>query len=109
MTALKQVTDESFRRDVLENDKPVLVDFWATWCPPCRMIAPILDRIAAEYGDRLEIVKLNVDENPQIAAHYGVLNIPVLNVYVGGEVAKSIVGARPKRVLLKDLAEFIGA
>jgi thioredoxin 1 len=109
MAALKQVTDESFRRDVLENDKPVLVDFWATWCPPCRMIAPILDQIAHEYGDRLEIVKVNVDENPLIAAQYGVLNIPVLNVYVQGEVAKSIVGAKPKRALLKDLQDFIGA
>jgi len=109
MSALKSVTEESFKQDVLENPKPVLVDFWATWCPPCRMIAPILDQIAEEYGDKIEIVKLNVDENPAIAAQYGVLNIPVLNVYVDGQVAKSIVGAKPKRLLLKDLEEFIGA
>jgi thioredoxin 1 len=109
MTAPKHVTDESFKRDVLDSDKPVLVDFWAEWCPPCKMIAPILDQIAQEHGDRLEIVKLNVDENPEVAARYGVLNIPLLNVYVQGEVAKSIVGAKPKRALLKDLEEFIGA
>jgi thioredoxin 1 len=107
MAALKHVTDESFQRDVLENDKPVLVDFWAVWCPPCRMIAPILEEIAQEHGDRLEIVKLNVDENPRIAAEYGVLNIPMLNVYVNGEVAKTIVGAKPKRALLKDLQDFV--
>jgi len=109
MTALKHVTDESFTRDVLENDKPVLVDFWAEWCPPCRMIAPILEQIAREHGDELEIVKLNVDENPEVAAAYGVLNIPMLNVYVKGEVATTIVGAKPKRALLKDLDAFIAA
>jgi thioredoxin len=109
MTATKHVTDESFQRDVLDSDKPVLVDFWAEWCPPCKMIAPILEQIAQEHGDRLEIVKLNVDENPEVAARYGVLNIPLLNVYVQGEVAKSIVGAKPKRALLNDLREFISA
>ena len=107
MANLKKVTDASFKKDVLDNDKPVLVDFWAEWCAPCRMIAPILDQIAAEHPDELEIVKVNVDENPQIAATYGVLNIPMLNVYVNGEVAKTIVGAKPKRALLKDLQEFI--
>lgn len=107
MSDLKQVTDASFKQDVLNSDKPVLVDFWAPWCAPCRMIAPILDQIAAEHGDALEIVKVNIDENPQIAATYGVLNIPMLNVYVNGEVAKSIVGAKPKRALLSDLQEFV--
>ncbi|HEU5356656.1 MAG TPA: thioredoxin, partial [Actinocrinis sp.] len=81
MSDLKQVTDASFQQDVLDSDKPVLVDFWAPWCAPCRMIAPILDQIAAEHGESLEIVKVNIDENPQIAAKYGVLNIPMLNVY----------------------------
>jgi thioredoxin 1 len=109
MSDLKQVTDASFTQDVLERDKPVLVDFWAPWCAPCRMIAPILDQIAAEHADALEIVKVNIDENPEIAAKYGVLNIPMLNVYVKGEVAKTIVGAKPKRALLNDLHDFIGA
>jgi thioredoxin 1 len=108
MSALKKVTDATFDEEVLKSDKPVLVDFWAEWCGPCRMIAPILDQIAEEYGEKLEIVKLNTDENPETAARYGVLNIPMLNVYVNGEVAKTIVGAKPKRALLKDLESFIG-
>ena len=108
MADLKQVTDASFQQDVLDSDKPVLVDFWAPWCAPCRMIAPILDQIATEHADALEIVKVNIDENPEIAAKYGVLNIPMLNVYVGGQVAKTIVGAKPKRALLNDLQDFIG-
>ena len=108
MSALKQVTDATFDAEVLKRDKPVLVDFWAEWCGPCRMVAPILEQIGEEYGDKLEIVKLNTDENPETAAKYGVLNIPMLNVYVNGEVAKTIVGAKPKRALLKDLEAFIG-
>jgi thioredoxin 1 len=108
MSALKKVTDATFDEEVLKSGKPVLVDFWAEWCGPCRMIAPILEQIAAEHPDKLEIVKLNTDENPETAAKYGVLNIPMLNVYVKGEVAKTIVGAKPKRALLKDLEDFIG-
>lgn len=108
MSALKQVTDATFDGEVLKSDKPVLVDFWAEWCGPCRMVAPILEQIAQEHGDKLEIVKLNTDENPDTAAKYGVLNIPMLNVYVNGEVVKTIVGAKPKRALLKDLEDFIG-
>jgi thioredoxin 1 len=108
MSALKQVTDATFDGEVLKSDKPVLVDFWAEWCGPCRMVAPILEQIAQEHGEKLEIVKLNTDENPDTAARYGVLNIPMLNVYVKGEVVKTIVGAKPKRALLKDLEDFIG-
>lgn len=104
---LKNVTDASFEQDVLKSDKPVLVDFWAAWCGPCRQIAPSLEAIAAEH-DEIEIVKLNIDENPATAAKYGVMSIPTLNVYQNGEVAKTIVGAKPKAALLRDLGEFIG-
>ncbi|WP_371616838.1 thioredoxin [Streptomyces sp. NBC_00454] len=106
---LKNVTDADFDTEVLSSEKPVLVDFWAAWCGPCRQIAPSLEAIAAEYGDEIEIVKLNIDENPGTAAKYGVMSIPTLNVYQGGEVVKTIVGAKPKAAILRDLDPFITA
>jgi thioredoxin 1 len=105
--ASKTVTDASFSTDVLQNDKPVLVDFWAEWCQPCRVVSPILDEIAGEHADKIEVVKLNIDENPHTAAHYGIMKIPTLNVYQGGEVVKTILGAKPKAMLLKELEGFI--
>jgi thioredoxin 1 len=105
--AVKIVTDDSFEEDVLKSDKPVLVDFWAEWCGPCRQIAPSLEAIASEH-DELTIVKLNIDENPATAAKYGVMSIPTLNVYQNGEVTKTIVGAKPKAALLRDLEPFLG-
>jgi thioredoxin 1 len=105
---IKHVTDATFDQEVLASDKPVLVDFWAEWCGPCRMIAPSLEAIAAQHPEDITIVKLNIDENPETAARYGVMSIPTLNVYKGGEVAKTIVGAKPKAALERDLSDFIG-
>ena len=105
--ALITVTDASFADDVLMSDKPVLVDYWAVWCGPCRMVAPILEQIDADHGDKITIAKLNVDENPQSASDYGIVSIPTLNVFQGGKVVKQIIGAKPRGALLKDLAEFL--
>ncbi|GAB79058.1 thioredoxin [Austwickia chelonae] len=107
MGAVRATSDATFFEDVLSSDKPVLVDFWAEWCGPCRKVAPILDEIAAEHGDKLTIVKLDIEANQETAAQYGIVSIPTMNVYSGGQVVKSITGARPKPMLLKELAEFI--
>jgi thioredoxin 1 len=104
----KDVTTASFRADVLSSSKPVLVDFWAEWCGPCRMVSPILDEIAAEYGDKIDIVKVNVDDEPGLAQQYGITGIPALQVFQNGALVKSMVGAKPKAVLVKDLEEFLG-
>jgi thioredoxin 1 len=103
----KTVTDATFAIDVLQSDKPVLVDFWAEWCGPCKMVAPVLDEIAGEHGEKLDVVKLNIDENPNVARDYQIMSIPTMAVFQGGQMVKSIVGAKPKAAILRDLAAYI--
>ncbi|TDD64224.1 thioredoxin [Actinomadura darangshiensis] len=97
------LTSENFDAEVLRAGKPVLVEFWADWCPPCKMIAPILEQIEAEHGDRLTVAKINGDDHPEIVSRYGVMGFPTLNLYRDGEVVRQIIGAKPKRALLADL------
>jgi len=98
---MKAVTDTSFTSDVLQSDKPVLVDFWAEWCQPCRKVQPLLEEIAKELGDQVEIVKLDIDANPSTTAEYRVMSVPTLTLFKGGQPVQSIVGARPKSALLR--------
>jgi thioredoxin 1 len=101
------LTDATFDEGVGGADAPVLVDFWAEWCGPCKMVSPILEVIAGANADKITVVKLNIDENPQIAAAERIMSIPTMNVYQGGRLVKQIVGAKPKAALLADLAEFL--
>jgi thioredoxin 1 len=107
VSAIKIVTDESFETDVLKNARPVVVEYWAQWCGPCRMVGPVLEAIAEEHADQIDVVKLNTDENPVTAQKYGILAVPTVSVFSGGEVVKQMLGARPKSALLRDLEAFL--
>nr|2YJ7_A Chain A, LPBCA THIOREDOXIN [synthetic construct]2YJ7_B Chain B, LPBCA THIOREDOXIN [synthetic construct] len=102
-----EVTDENFEQEVLKSDKPVLVDFWAPWCGPCRMIAPIIEELAKEYEGKVKVVKVNVDENPNTAAQYGIRSIPTLLLFKNGQVVDRLVGAQPKEALKERIDKHL--
>jgi thioredoxin 1 len=104
---VQQITDGSFDNEVLKSDLPVLIDFWAPWCGPCKAIGPVVDEVAKEYGGRLKVVKMNVDDNPQTPSKYGVRGIPNLILFKGGQVKEQIVGAVPKAQLVKAIDQVV--
>ena len=101
------VTDATFAEDVLKSTKPVLVDYWADWCAPCRQLSPIIDELAGEYGDKITFLKMDTNTSTQVPTQQGVLGLPTIQIFVGGQVVQSLTGAKPKSVLLKALADYL--
>ena len=107
MSSAASVTDASFEQEVLQSNQPVLVDFWAPWCGPCRMVAPIVDEIANDFAGQIKVFKLNTDENPNIASQYGIRSIPTLMIFKGGEKVDTVVGAVPKTTLSSTISKYL--
>ncbi|MCC5627369.1 thioredoxin [Nostoc sphaeroides] len=107
MSTAAQVTDSSFKQEVLDSDVPVLVDFWAPWCGPCRMVAPVVDEISEQYKGQIKVVKVNTDENPQVASQYGIRSIPTLMIFKDGAKVDMVVGAVPKTTLATTLEKYL--
>jgi len=107
MSIARVVTDESFEAEVLNSPRPVIVEYWAAWCGPCRQVAPVLDSIAADYGDMIDLVKVNVDENPDTARKYAILHVPTVSAFSGGEVVRQVIGARSKSALVREFADVL--
>ncbi len=109
MGAVSEVTDQEFEAGILKSEKPVLVDFWADWCGPCKMVAPVLEEIGIDKAENMRVAKLNVDDNPSTAQRYGVMSIPTLILFVGGEERARVVGAKPKEAILREIEEHLSA
>jgi thioredoxin 1 len=107
MSAARVVTDDGFEAEVLQNPRPVIVEYWAQWCGPCHQVSPVLEAIAAEHEDRLDVVKLNVDENPATARRYEIMLVPTLSLFRGGQVVKQVIGARSRSALMREFADFL--
>ncbi len=107
MSTSAQVTDSTFKQEVLESEVPVLVDFWAPWCGPCRMVAPVVDEISEQYDGQIKVVKVNTDENPSVASQYGIRSIPTLMIFKGGQRVDMVVGAVPKTTLANTLEKYL--
>jgi thioredoxin 1 len=108
MSTARVVTDDTFEAEVLASHRPVIVEYWAEWCGPCRMVAPVLDAIAADHAGSIDLVKVNVDENPATARRYGILHVPTITLFADGDVVKQVIGARSKAALLRELGDFLG-